>query len=100
MRYILPVLATLFFFYVNGQNLLPTPRNIQKTYDKGTRSVDGKPGKKYWQNTANYDLKVNFDPVTRLITGVASINYINNSPDTLRQIVFKLYPNYYKKGSP
>jgi len=100
MRYTLLVLATIFTCYANGQNLLPTPRNIQKTYDKGTRSIDGKPGKNYWQNTANYDLRVNFDPSTRMINGVAGISYINNSPDTLRQMVFKLYPNYYKKGSP
>jgi hypothetical protein len=84
----------------HAQNLLPTPRNIQATYDKGTRSVSGKPGKNYWQNTANYDLKANFDPVTRLLSGTTSIDYTNNSPDTLKQIWFKLYPNYYKKGAP
>jgi len=100
MRYTLLVLANSIILCSHGQNLLPTPRNIQKTYDKGTRSIDGKPGKKYWQNSANYDLKVNFDPVTRLIKGVTEISYTNNSPDSLRQIVFKLYPNYYKKGSP
>lgn len=76
------------------------PKNIQSTYQKGTRSTDGKPGKNYWQNTATYHLDVNFSPDTRLISGVVDINYINNSPDTLKQIWFKLYPNLYKKGSP
>jgi len=91
---ILPALA------VSAQKLLPTPRNIQATYDKGTRSTDGKPGKNYWQNTANYDLNIHFDPATRLLTGIADISYTNNSPDTLKEIWFKLYPNLYKKGSP
>jgi hypothetical protein len=76
------------------------PKNIQATYQKGTRSIDGKPGKNYWQNTATYKLNVSFAPDTRLISGVVDINYINDSPDTLKQVWFKLYPNLYKKGMP
>jgi hypothetical protein len=79
---------------------LYVPKNIQTTYQKETRSPDGKPGKNYWQNSANYNLNVNFAPDTRLVSGVVDIKYVNNSPDTLRQIWFKLYPNLYKKGSP
>lgn len=79
---------------------LPVPRNIQATYQKGTRSPEGKPGKKYWQNTADYMLRINFNPATRLVAGVVDINYTNNSPDTLKQIWFKLYPNLYKTGTP
>ncbi|MFI5130606.1 MAG: M1 family metallopeptidase [Chitinophagales bacterium] len=100
MHYILFALILAVSIPAKAQKLLPTPRNIQATYDKGTRSITGKPGKNYWQNTANYDLNIDFDPATRLLKGVVSIIYINNSPDTLRQIFFKLYPNIYKKGSP
>jgi len=82
-----------------AQQSLPIPINIKAAYDKDTRSGNGKPGKNYWQNTADYDLKINFDPITRLITGSEEINYTNNSPDTLGTILFKLYPNLYKKGS-
>lgn len=78
---------------------LPTARNILPAYAKGTRSVSGKPGPNYWQNTALYKIDVKFDPTTRLVSGKVQINYKNNSPDTLRQIVFKLYPNLYKKSS-
>jgi hypothetical protein len=79
---------------------LPLPRNIQAAYQKGTRSTEGKPGKNYWQNSADYTLHVDFSPATRLVSGIAEISYTNNSPDTLKQIWFKLYPNLYKKGSP
>ncbi|MFL5811677.1 MAG: M1 family metallopeptidase [Flavisolibacter sp.] len=79
---------------------LPIARNLNNAYLKATRSPDGKPGKNYWQNTAAYKLDINFDPATLLLTGSAGISYINNSPDTLKQIWFKLYPNLYKKGSP
>ncbi|GAA3929774.1 M1 family metallopeptidase [Hymenobacter algoricola] len=81
-----------------AQQNLPVPLNLQATYAKGTRSETGQPGPKYWQNTADYDLKVSFDPATRLVKGSVDITYLNNSPDSLRQIWFKLYPNYYQKG--
>ena len=79
---------------------LPVPRNIQAAYAKGTRAESGLPGPRYWQNTADYNLKVSFDPTTRLIQGTVEITYRNNSPDSLRQLWFKLYPNLYQKGAP
>jgi hypothetical protein len=85
---------------VYAQTLLPTPRNVLAAYANGTRSIDGMPGKNYWQNTADYTLDINFDPATRLLKGVADIQYTNNSPDTLKQVWFKLYPNIYKASSP
>lgn len=81
-----------------AQESLPVPANIQQAYSKRTRLVSGKPGPGYWQNTADYRLKTNFDPVSRVLTGVVEISYFNNSPDTLKQLWFKLYPNLYKKG--
>ena len=83
-----------------AQTALPMPRNLRATYDKGTRSPTGQPGPKYWQNTADYAIKVNFDPATRLLAGTVRITYQNNSPDSLRQLWFKLYPNIYQKGAP
>jgi hypothetical protein len=83
-----------------AQQPLPIPRNLQATYTKGTRSETGLPGPNYWQNTADYDLNVTFDPATRRVSGTVGINYQNNSPDSLRQLWFKLYPNIYQKGAP
>jgi hypothetical protein len=99
MRPFLLIIISFHVIAVSAQKLLPTPRNVQATYNKGTRSTAGKPGKNYWQNTAAYDLNIQFDPATRLLTGIAEINYTNTSPDTLKEIWFKLYPNLYKKGS-
>jgi hypothetical protein len=79
---------------------LVKPVNIAKAYAKGTRAESGKPGSKYWQNTAQYHIKINFDPRSRQIKGTVDIDYVNNSPDTLNQLLFKLYPNLYKKGVP
>jgi peptidase M1-like protein len=92
--------AALFIaIKTSAQNELSVPLNIQETYKKETRTTDGRPGKNYWQNKANYTLNINFNPDTRLLSGIDEIQYFNNSPDTLKEIWFKLYPNIYKKGS-
>lgn len=99
MKLYFSTVGILFSCLCFSQQLF-VPKNIQAAYQKGTRSTDGKPGNNYWQNTASYKLNINFAPETRLISGNVDINYVNNSPDTLRQIWFKLYPNLYKKGTP
>lgn len=81
-----------------SQHSLYEPREIQKAYDKGTRSRSGLPGDHYWQNTVSYDLKADFDPQSRILRGSGTIQYTNNSPDTLRYMVVKLLPNIHRKG--
>src|ERR1700693_55879 len=92
---------TLLFLTKSGftQTTLPIPLNIEQAILKGSRTTNGLPGEKYWQNKADYTIQVSFDPVTRFVSGTEQITYYNNSPDTLSQIVFKLYPNIYQKGA-
>ncbi|MFW0715249.1 M1 family metallopeptidase [Pedobacter sp. N23S346] len=85
---------------IQAQTQLPVEPVFQNTYQKATRSVNGKPGKNYWQNKSKYVLKVDFNPESRLLKGKVAVVYTNNSPDTLSEIWFKLYPNLYKKGTP
>jgi hypothetical protein len=72
------------------------PLNIRPAYERGTRSYDGKPGPNYWQNRAQYDIKVNLDPIVKLLQGSEEIIYYNNSPDSLSQILVRLYQNISK----
>ncbi len=81
------------------QNRLPVPLNVEAAIRKGSRSADGTPGIRYWQNSGDYSIEVNFDPFTRQVSGTERIKYFNNSPDTLSQLLFKLYPNLYQKGA-
>ena len=83
----------------NAQVKLPVPIDVLKLYETGTRSMDGRPGKNYWQNSADYTIAVNYNPFTRLVSGTEEIIYVNNSPNDLTEIVFKLYPDIYKKGN-
>jgi hypothetical protein len=99
IKKLLPFVLLLGSTAAIAQQALPIAVNLQKTYTKGTRTQAGAPGKNYWQNTADYKIKVNFDPKTRLVSGTVAIDYSNNSPDTLKRILFKLYPNLYKKDA-
>ncbi len=85
-------------FTTQAQQLY-TPRNVQNAYKKETRSADGKPGKNYWQNTADYTIVVKLSPPTRTITGTETIVYTNNSPEPLQNIIMKLILNIHAPGA-
>jgi len=74
------------------------PAEIQAAYDKETRNTNGIPGYAYFQNRAEYQMDVKFNPATGFLEGEADIIYYNNSADTLDYIVYRLYQNIFKKG--
>jgi hypothetical protein len=74
------------------------PRDITQAFKRGTRAADGRPGPKYWQNRARYDITVQAMPPDRNIRGREQITYFNNSPDTLRRLVIRLTPNIHRPG--
>lgn len=78
---------------------LKVPPDVKKAYLKGSRSADGRPGLKYWQNSAVYDIEVTVLPPSRAVKGSESITYTNNSPDTLKSIVIRLVQNNHKAGA-
>jgi hypothetical protein len=75
------------------------PRDIKRAFDRGTRAADGRPGPKYWQNRARYDITVQALPPARDIKGRETITYFNNSPDTLKSLVFRLIQNIHKPSA-
>jgi hypothetical protein len=99
-RIYLNLIFLLLFRYstVSAQQML-VDRNTAKALTNKTRTQTGVPGSNYWQNKADYNLDIVFDPVSRQLKGTALISYYNNSPDTLKRLVFKLYPNLYKSNS-
>src|SRR6266511_344840 len=80
---------------VKAQDLY-MPRDVQRAFKNETRSPDGRPGKNYWQNHGRYNITVTAMPPDRTIKGDEQITYINNSPDTLRNLVIKLILNIHK----
>lgn len=98
-HFVLILLITALAVPTYSQSKLYIPRNIVKAYDKGTRSYDGKPGPGYWTNHADYKIQAEVFPKERIVKGTEQIKYYNESPDTLKQIVFRLYQDIMKKGS-
>lgn len=99
MRLFLPAVIVLISSSVHAQSLF-IPRDIKTAYKEETRAMDGNPGKNYWQNRASYNITVTALPPDRNITGIETINYFNNSPDSLRILVMKLFLNVHKPGAP
>lgn len=52
--------------------------------------------KKYWQQEVNYTIKVSLSDINHTLDGFETIEYVNNSDDTLFYIWFHLWPNAYK----
>lgn len=75
------------------------PRNIQKAYENNTRSFDGTPGNNYWQNYSDYKIEAELYPDSSLLKGKEKIKYYNNSPDTLNEIVIRLYNDIFEPNS-
>ncbi|KAF2516667.1 M1 family metallopeptidase [Flavobacterium foetidum] len=78
---------------------IPLLKTIEKANLKKTRNAIGTPGANYWQNSGDYSIDVQFDPSTRKLNGKVRIAYKNNSPDTLKLLMIKLFPNFYKSNS-
>jgi hypothetical protein len=72
-------------------SMLPTPN----TY----RTASGAPGKDYWQQKADYDIKVELDDNNQRIIGTEIITYTNKSPDELRYLWLQLDQNLFEKTS-
>jgi hypothetical protein len=93
------VYAILFSSVLAQKQSIYIPRDIVKAYEKGTRSYDGKPGVNYWTNHADYKIKAELFPATREVKGSEEIIYYNDSPDSIKQLVIRLYQDVMRKGS-
>jgi hypothetical protein len=63
---------------------------------RGTRTANGKPGPRYWQQYARYRLEAELQPTTKRLTGRGSVTYFNRSPDTLPEIYIQVYNNLFE----
>ncbi|MFH1119674.1 MAG: M1 family metallopeptidase [Bacteroidota bacterium] len=75
------------------------PREYVKALKNNTRNATGAPGEKYFQNRADYLIDASFDPQTRILNGSEVITYVNNSPDTLKNMVLNIDHDIFKAGT-
>jgi hypothetical protein len=63
------------------------------------RTASGAPGHEYWQQKADYKIKLELDDEKQKIYGEETITYINNSPDALSYLWVQLDQNMRAKDS-
>ncbi|GHF23936.1 aminopeptidase [Kordiimonas sediminis] len=73
------------------EEILPSP-NVY-------RDASGAPGPNYWQQEADYKIKVRLDEQNRRIIGAETITYTNNAPTSLRYLWVQLDQNKFNNGS-
>lgn len=76
------------------------PRNVQRAFKNETRANDGNPGRNYWQNTARYNISISVAPPDRTVRGTEEIIYVNNSPNPIENIIFRLTLNSHSPEAP
>ena len=86
----------------SDQRILPRPVTPPEAYEAalaaGTREPSGRPGDRYWQQRVSYRIQAALDVSTGRITGSEAVTYVNNSPDSLREIMLHLDQNVYAAG--
>lgn len=68
-------------------------------YGDEFRTADGRPGPKYWQNRADYNIDVALDDEKHSVKGKVEIAYTNNSPQSLSFVWLQLDQNIYDSAS-
>src|SRR6476620_10870184 len=53
----------------------------------------------YWQQRVNYSIVAHLDEGLMGVTAQGTLKYVNNSPDTLREMYFHQYLNAFRPGS-
>ncbi|MEJ2054285.1 MAG: M1 family metallopeptidase [Calditrichaceae bacterium] len=96
--FMLDIIILIPLLAICQNNKIFVPVDIKPLYNNHTRTLTGMPGPDYWQNHSDYKIEVELIPEKRMIRGKEFIKYYNESPDTLRQIVIRLYKDIMKKG--
>ena len=63
------------------------------------RTASGAPGHQYWQNEADYEMRIELDDETQRLHGTEVITYHNNSPDELAYLWVQLDQNVRARDS-
>ena len=111
MRQIILLIITIFTF-IGPQSWADTIRQTKGDFYDAFRQLDvdlpspnvyrtasGAPGPQYWQQEADYHIKLKLDEKKRHIEASEEITYKNNSPDTLNYIWLQLDQNRFADNS-
>lgn len=63
------------------------------------RTAEGRPGPKYWQNHADYQIDASIDTLTKMLTASENLTYTNNSPNALSSLWLHIDQQIYRKDA-
>ena len=90
MRKFQPLRKIIFLLLVTcNLQLVAFPQHFDPSTSSGQAA-------QYWQQQVNFIIDVTLNDKEHTLDGFEKIEYINNSPDTLKFIWFHLWPNAYK----
>lgn len=95
MRFLLTFLLIIFLLPVAAHAQVNNYRSSNNAYYWKNR----KPDAAYWQQDVHYKINARIDEEDHRIDAGQSLEYVNNSPDTLTFAYFHLYQNAFIKGS-
>ena len=112
MKKLTLIAYSLVFVVAGGTALAQGIQQTKGTYQDKFRQLDevlptanvyrnaaGSPGHEYWQQEVDYNIAVTLDESTQSLNGTETINYQNNSPDTLRYLWLQLDQNRFRSDS-
>jgi hypothetical protein len=108
MRYLLFFLGSIFILSLKTEAQSGNPYNANTRFEQmggqlptpnTYRTASGSPGKDYFQNKADYDIKVELDDENQRIIGSEVLTYTNFSPDELKYLWLQLDQNMFEKTS-
>ncbi len=75
------------------------PRGYVAAIAAGTRTENGRPGPEHWQQYVDYDIDVQIEPATALLTASGTITVRNETPAERPAIALHLYQNVFREGA-
>jgi hypothetical protein len=98
-KIVLSILLLAFAGISFAQNSIFIPREVRNSVKKGVRTLEGIPGPNYWQNHSEYKINAKVDIEKSVLSGDEKITYFNESPDTLKTLVMRIYQDFQKAGA-
>ena len=83
---------------------IPYPMKTSVQFDAavqaGARTLEGRPGPSYWQQSARYAIEATVDPDEKRVEGTTRIVYHSDSPTPLSVLRIRLNQNLHAEGVP
>ncbi|MCL7938294.1 MAG: M1 family metallopeptidase [marine benthic group bacterium] len=88
----------------DGPRPIPYPMTVSPGFaaavEAGSRTLEGRPGPEYWQQSASYEIEASVDPEQKRIEGSTRIVYRNASESPPSVLRVRLNQNLHARGAP